>query len=285
MSDAVSVEEDPGEHGPGAMLKSARARRGLSLADIAQRLKYGERQIEALEAEAFGSLPGPTIVRGMVRGYCKLLEIDPAPVLQSLERRAMPSAATVDSPAIEIPFPDSTRRSTRLFLGLSALVALAALAVGVEWHFGNSFSLLPAVVPTQNGTRLPDNPRAAEKEATATAPAVEPTQAVEPRLEITAAEAQSAAVAPRVTPFSSRTDAQKRILLDFQREAWVEIKEKGGKTLVSQMNPCGTQMVLEGVPPFEIVIGNAPNVRLRYKDEPVDLRPHFKVDVARLTLD
>jgi hypothetical protein len=34
-----------------------------------------------------------------------------------------------------------------------------------------------------------------------------------------------------------------------------------------------------------VVIGNAVNVRLKYNDAPVDLRPHFKVDVARLTLE
>ena len=39
------------------------------------------------------------------------------------------------------------------------------------------------------------------------------------------------------------------------------------------------------MPPFDVVIGNAANVRLKYNDAPVDLRPYFKVDVARLTLE
>jgi hypothetical protein len=34
-----------------------------------------------------------------------------------------------------------------------------------------------------------------------------------------------------------------------------------------------------------MVIGNAAKVRLKYNDTPVDLRPYFKVDVARLALD
>jgi len=40
-----------------------------------------------------------------------------------------------------------------------------------------------------------------------------------------------------------------------------------------------------GVPPFEVVIGNAQQVRLFYNDKPVDLIPHVKVEVARFTLE
>jgi len=68
------------------MLAQMRVERKLSVADVAQRLKYGARQIEALEAEEFDKLPGATFVRGMVRGYAKLLDTDPQPA-----RRARPA--------------------------------------------------------------------------------------------------------------------------------------------------------------------------------------------------
>ena len=42
---------------------------------------------------------------------------------------------------------------------------------------------------------------------------------------------------------------------------------------------------VDGRPPFDVVIGNAPAVRLVYKGQPFDLRPHYKVDVARLVLE
>ena len=55
--------------------------------------------------------------------------------------------------------------------------------------------------------------------------------------------------------------------------------------LLSQLNQPGTRQVIQGVPPFDVVIGNAAKVRLKYDDAPVDLRPYFKVDVARLKLE
>ena len=67
--------------------------------------------------------------------------------------------------------------------------------------------------------------------------------------------------------------------------SWVEIKQSDGKVLLSQLNEPGSTRVIEGVPPFDVVIGNAAQVRLKYNDAPVDLRPYFKVDVARLKLE
>ncbi len=65
----------------------------------------------------------------------------------------------------------------------------------------------------------------------------------------------------------------------------MEIRAGDGKVLLSQLNPGGTEQVVEGRPPFALVIGNAQHVRLSYDDRPVDLAPHVKVEVARLTLD
>lgn len=76
-----------------------------------------------------------------------------------------------------------------------------------------------------------------------------------------------------------------RMVLNFMKEAWVEIKDGSGRTLLSQKVPGGNTRILEGKPPFSVVIGNAASVQLQYDDRPVDLSPFVKVDVARLTLN
>ena len=50
------------------------------------------------------------------------------------------------------------------------------------------------------------------------------------------------------------------------------------------MNPGGTAQSVSGTPPFDIVIGNATDVRLTYKGNPVDLAPHTRQNVARFRL-
>ena len=118
------------------MLARLRVERKLSVADVAQRLKYGVRQIEALEAEEFDRLPGATFVRGMVRGYAKLLETDPEPIIVSLDQRYVPAEISLDLRAKRVPFaPGGKRSGTRTYLLLS-LVVLAVAGVVYEWRAG-----------------------------------------------------------------------------------------------------------------------------------------------------
>jgi len=94
MNQEVETDVPSVKLGPRRLLAQLRAERKLSIADVAQRLKYGVRQIEALEAEEFDKLPGATFVRGMVRGYAKLLETDPEPVLGALDQLTFPGRST-----------------------------------------------------------------------------------------------------------------------------------------------------------------------------------------------
>src|SRR5258707_10176887 len=125
MNQAVETDAPSVNPGPGRLLAQLRAERKLSVADVAQRLKYGVRQIEALEAEEFDRLPGATFVRGMVRGYAKLLETDPEPILGSLDQRYVPGEISLDLRAKRVPFaPGGKRSGTRTYLLLSLFVIL-----------------------------------------------------------------------------------------------------------------------------------------------------------------
>ena len=73
-------------------------------------------------------------------------------------------------------------------------------------------------------------------------------------------------------------------MLHFDAESWVEIRDGTGKLLLSQLNPAGSEKVVQGSPPFSVVIGNAQNVRVTYDGEAFDLTPHIRVEVARFTL-
>ena len=253
------------ELGPGAMLGRARAERNLSVAEVAERLKYGARQIEALEADDYSRLPGTTFVRGMIRGYAKLAGLDPVPVLKALERRNIPAQATVDLRPQRIPFPDGSKRGTRLYLVLSMVALLGIVAVLYEWHMADQAS-----VPVPTRMVAP--------------PAVQPALQPEAEQPAPAPEVTATAGTDAANPPARRGDAGK-IQLDFQKESWVEIKDRVGRTLLSQLNPAGSQRVVEGAPPFSVIIGNAASVRLQYNDAPVDLKPYVRVEVARLTLE
>jgi cytoskeleton protein RodZ len=266
------------------MLAQLRVERKLSVADVAQRLKYGVRQIEALEAEEFDRLPGATFVRGMVRGYAKLLETDPEPILGSLDQRYVPGEISLDLRAKRVPFaPGSKRSGTRTYLLLS-LVVLVVAGVVYEWRSG-AFPwarLAMNTAPQQKQAKPRPAPAPAspvEAEAPVAPPVVEPQK---PAIVEAPAPVEQAKPAP---PKPQASGGEGRIRMEFGGESWVEIKDRDGQMLMSQLNPTGSKRVVAGRSPLTVVIGNAANVRLIYNEKPVDLKPYIQIEVARLTLD
>ncbi len=277
MNETAEPSAPSARAGPGRMLAQLRAERNLSIADVAQRLKYGARQIEALEAEEFDKLPGATFVRGMLRGYAKLLDTDPQPLLDELEQRYVPGEIDLDLRDKGIPFVPSGKRGTRAYLALSVLVLIVVAGILYEWRAGGFpwARFASNTPPQQNESEAP--------------PAAQPAA---PRAET---QVPSAPTAPSISvPETPAAQAQQptgggagegRIRLEFDRESWVEIRDRDGKTLMSQLNPAGSRRLVLGRPPLSLVIGSGAAVRLTYNDKPVDLKPYIQIEVARLTLD
>ncbi len=289
MSEAAPIAERPS---PGQALAAARADLKLSVADVSQQIKYGVKQIAAIEADDYAKLPGTTFVRGMIRSYAKLLQIDSAPLLSELGRRDIPGPATVDLRISgQEPFIENGKKSNRIYAWLSVAALVAVAVVAYEWW----------VNPVDKGEVVTIKPRAAQVEgsvasvATAPAPSPAPAPADAAAAPANAPEPAAAAEARAAKPPVQTAmpagvprrgvSGGRRIELDFDQLSWVEIKQANGKILLSQLNPAGTRQVIEGEPPFDVVIGNAAKVRLKYDDALVDLRPYFKVDVARLKLE
>ena len=281
MSEAVPATAHAS---PGRALAAARAELKLSVADVSQQIKYGVKQIAAIEADDYATLPGATFVRGMIRSYAKLLQIDPEPLLADLGRRDIPAAITVDlRTSGHEPFVEGSGKSNRIYVLLSLVAILAGAVVAYEWwnnplDTGEVVTITPRTAPgdASEAAAAPVPPAPAPAPAGVPEPAgAGEARAAEPR-------AQVALPAGAARGGVSRNG---RIELEFDQISWVRIKQANGKILLSQLNPAGSRQLIEGKPPFEVVIGNAGSVRLKFNDAQVDLRPYFKVDVARLTLE
>lgn len=302
--DGETMAETSAPQGPGALLALARSAQGLSIEDVARQLKFAARQIEALEADRFEVLPGGAAVRGMVRSYARLLRIDAAPVLEAMtDQLQVPDADRLVARYGEpVPFSDGARRSTFVYVALSAVVLAAAALVLFQWRQDTPQAAQMTFVPAAKAPLEP--PRMAVASAGPTVIAAAPSSTpVQPKpvpepvattgeapFTSPAAATPVAVAAPgRVTPAAAADGGaaltgSHRIVLRFERASWVEVRDGAGRMLMSKVNQPDTEAVLAGEPPFTLVIGNAQYVRLRYDAQPVDLEPHIKVAVARLTL-
>lgn len=265
---------------PGAVLAAARKAQNLEVADVARQLKLSASQVIALEEGAHDRLPGPVFVRGFIRNYARLLKVDASTLLVSpvvvATEPIQPAASQ------EIAFaPGAPRRWPRV-AGAVFATLVVALAI-YEFGFDDSRPTAPAAavqtVPPQPVVVETPAPAAVEAQPAAPATAVPPAAAPEPAKAVE----KPAAALPNYDKTTKLGEA--RVSMVFERDAWVEIRDRSGRTLLSQLNPGGSEQQVNGVPPLSVVVGNARAVRLMYNDRPVNLAPHVKVDVARLTLE
>lgn len=253
----------------GSRLRSAREAAGLSFDEVAQALKFSPRQIAALEADDYAALPGATIVRGFVRNYARLLDMDAAALLRQLEA-TLPSAPAEVKPPDNMGIASQPRGGRELSPWVAlAFVLLLAAALLVLWHFFG-----PATPQRQTATTIFG--QASPETSITVQPAEPPGATPAPAADENAGAPQAVAPADVALP---------ALHFSFAERSWVEVTDANRQLLHSGENPGGSQLTLTGQPPFEIVIGNASKVTLTYGDRPIDLAPHIRAEVARFTLE
>ncbi|MBA4142192.1 MAG: helix-turn-helix domain-containing protein [Nitrosospira sp.] len=303
----------------GQLLRAARLKRGLSIEDTARQLRLSARQVTALEEDDHAKLASGTFLRGFVRNYAKLLELDAGPLLQQLEH-SIPAAPaqTISHPIEGIPFPSNEKHGKRnLIIGVATVLALLMLMYevyrGGETNVEKQSSITVAPqMGAEQATEAPPLESPGEIAATEPAPPPPAGKAATPEQERVAppsapplAQRSSSALVASgspdpaspetVKPSPSNTgfaadmapDSHHAVRLIFEGESWVEARDGRDRLLLSRINPRGTEQVLHGIPPFSLTIGNAAEVRLVYNNKPIDLAPHINAygGTARLSLN
>jgi cytoskeleton protein RodZ len=278
----------------GGQLRAAREAAGMSIDAVAQQLKLAPRQVKALEDGDYTQLPGRTFVRGFIRNYARLLRLEPDAVLGALPAATV--APTLESPALhptaptigELPTAEPSRHGwTRWAIPLT-LVAIVAATAAWEWlhpsserRFGATRDLPRAAATAEVGDTPLPNPVVTQP---ATAGAGPNDADIAP---VPSAAVAGARPSPEPSPAQAPPAplAEGRLELAFRDYSWTEVKERGGRVLLAQMNAGGTTQTVTGSPPIEVVIGNAADATLTWRGKRVELAPHTRQNVARLTLE
>ena len=272
--------------GVGQQLRAAREARGLSLAEVAQSLKLGQGQVAALENEEWQLLPGNTMIRGFVRNYARLFGLDVEQLMRGLdaaELQQKPQLAASAGTSAHLPPPTGRRVERRDYLAVFGGLLLLGLAVLVYFFAPlDAWQVrLSELIESRSAA-----PRAERAQPAPAAPA-----AVESTTRAAASESVTTVSAPNATVLaaaSSAADAAATggdLKLSFAQSAWVEVRDAMGQMIVSGMMPAASQREIGGQAPFSLVIGNATQVTVHYRGRVIDLAPHSKGDVARLTVE
>src|SRR5262249_38687354 len=161
----------------GVYLRDLRARRGLSLEEVARLTRVASRYIEALEADAYGSLPASVFTRGYIRAYCQALHepVEEALALyHSQSGRTPPSTQPARPPAAPPPPAENQARSRSTVLVSFILLVILGLAL-----FGVTLALQSGRDAPEKRTVDSNASPSLSPSAASTAPA--PQAAVEPQ--------------------------------------------------------------------------------------------------------
>jgi cytoskeleton protein RodZ len=304
---SLTTFTQPAPNAAGDALRAAREAAGMSIDAVAQQLKLAPRQVRALEDGDFAALPGRTFVRGFVRNYARLLDLDADAVVAALPE-AM-TAPTHDKSSLgattrgmgELPVTQPSRGASwsrwliPLFLigligaaayyeltrrGVAPVVADKPLAV-------KPVPLDPIGPPGAAGTPLP-NPVTSSDTTVTSPPRVESEAVVQPAATPAPTEQSGPAATLPITtaPTAPATPAVQTatLVVEYRGPAWTEVRDANGQRLLAVTGVAGTSQTITGTPPFDLTLGNASQASVRWRGEAFDLAPHVKGNVARVRL-
>ena len=263
----------------GRMLRQSRERRGLSVEDVAERLKFMPRIVRAIEQADVEGLPQAAYARGFVKAYGSLLELEPEQLHAGME-----DAWPEDAYQPPVPYePAETKQSSgkgRLatFISLLLIAAAAAgfwLARDLELHLPST--VLPraepaiSVAPSEDEATIPAKDEALFPPAQAQdvqppertpAPVVAAAPVAPENIPGTAQQAALSPAAPAAVPDVAPQDKQRNLIIIALAECWVH--SSADDTDIRQFSlRKGDTFALTFNRKLVLKLGNAGGVRLR----------------------
>jgi cytoskeleton protein RodZ len=296
MSTAASNEEHqlplPNMDAPlGLRLRRAREHAGLSVADVAEKLRLKSATVDAIEREDFDTLGAAVYVRGYFNSYARLVglplvlvdsafkrETAPMPELRTtarvshsrflFDRYAKRAVYVVMTAAIVVPViflatSDQLPRPGATLTPLESPVAGRAVVVPVP----GQVAALPRVDGTEFGPPAPAEV-AAPRSAAENPVVASLTPFYKPQVEL-----------PPVAP-----PAGQGLVLQFTGASWVEVLGHDGRRLAYGLLQAGTSREFAPGSVARVSLGNANAVQVRMNGAAADISAYRRANVARFTV-
>ncbi len=292
------MQQDPQkrEETIGSVLAHARDQAGLSQAEVARQMNLMVSTIQALEEDDFANLPGPTYVRGYLHTYCKLVGLDAGQLIQNYNEQ-YPAEPEYQPPSrpdrrrgtavlwagaavivlagayvfLQAPDPQPSVQPPGL-----AEVPGESLASPEEVPEVSEASAVPEEL---GASEVPEAPEASEvletPVASKVADAERPGSVENPQTQDTpVAEVNGTGrVGPPDEESVQRTEQRpvtdglpvsdgnlEVLTMTFMDDCWIEIRDADMQLLHWDLMWSGAALEIEGKAPFEVLLGNSPDV-------------------------
>lgn len=299
--DSVSVVQSVGH-----LLRKARVARNMSIEDVSRQLRLSIQQIEAIEKEDFEKIPGRTFLRGFIRNYANLVQLDPIPLLQLLPKSTQVVSTYKRTPFTNKQISFSTSRENPGNHSLTIVIILFVIILGayfifgdVSWNKNSDRGFSSEEVKSESGTtsveiQLPLSAKSSSIDTAQTNKATEINNSIN-NLEKPAVEPDTIteSILAENKPIIQETEKTAAISSDsghlnfkFTADSWIKVIDGKGTPLFEQLKKGGSEQIITGKRPLSVVIGNASGVNLTYNDKEIDISSYKRQDgTARFTLE
>jgi len=251
--------------GVGERLREARAQAGLSVADVAGRLRMQIRVVEALETENWARLGAPVFIRGQLRSYLRLLKL-PESLADSVS-----DAATVRPPELTPrTYTPPMQRMLDKAMGRAVYVVITALIAVPVWvatrsHVDDSRPVETASLGLDGSVQgLSEAPRP------------------------TPVTASLGALPKRGPAAPAATETQPQsgdgLVMRFSGDSWIEVIAPDGTQVEQALVQAGQERRFEAGAVGRVKLGNAGAVEVSSDGDVQDLSRFQRANVARFTV-
>lgn len=278
----------------GAMLRTARQSQGLDIATLAALLKVPVHKLQAVEQDQSARLADPVFARALAASMCRILKLDPAPVLDRLP--AIDAfKVTSQNRGINTPF---RARGGRNVVSFWSYMSRPAVLVGLIFLLGALvLMLLPPIQKEisryRQASQLGTVPGQSIESASSMTTVITPTSAgndiaggsssAAVTLADVPAAVTDAAALPRVTASTEAdgTPVEPPLIIGAKGASKIKVTDASGAVVLDRTLRAGESVSLSGVLPLVVVASRSNVIQVQVRGQAFDLASVTKNNIAR----
>ncbi len=301
-SASILADAQSGGVSIGGILRHARESASYSVAHVAARTYLKEEIINALEGDQFNQLPDDVFVKGYIRSYAKLLDMDSQELLTAYPSDRDVQTETVVPQVKKYKKLHSSGVDPMVVWSSVTVVAILAGLLMTWWVYQEDTSPVELAsiverfdVVNLSGVSAEREQKQSEAKHNVVLGEIDPkhSSAEQNAMPEAADESQvvpqqQVQVTPAIieAPISGGEIDKVRITVKYTQESWTEIFDARKRRLLHGLIKAGATRVISGQAPFNVFLGNSPGVQLEINGKLFDHSVYMRRNnTARFLID
>jgi cytoskeleton protein RodZ len=271
----------------GRYLQRARIEAGYTVQQIASEMHLEPRTIESIERDQFRDLGAPVFVKGHLKRYARLVNVDDAVLLGMYESlRDLPVAVDpVPVSMNSVPESRSLVPSWGLWAAAGAFAVISVVTMMSKLNLSNEAEATTSRMPNA-GTQVKHHEVPIQSAALAALPTTSTSKTSMVLASVAPVSIANARESDEVSKPQSLLPGHVALTLKYTGDSWVEVYDANKHLVYQEMGHENVVRQVTGLAPMRVVFGSAPQVNLLVNGRAVAVPAKRVVSsVARFNVD